>query len=78
MINAIINQKKYTDSELSWLMLINALNTPLFIFVLVYVIQLITGDARPSNFYDSILVFEIVAILFIEGLECACIGESDD
>lgn len=78
MISAIVNRKKYKDDDIDWLMLINALNMPMFIFTLVYIIRLVTGDARPSSFYDSVLAFEVVAILFIEGLECAYVTESEN
>ena len=77
MIGAIINRKKYTDSELNWLMLINALNTPLFIFVVVYVIQLITGSAHPNNIYDSTLILELVSIFAIESLEWKYTAEKE-
>lgn len=78
MINTIINRKKYTDNEMSWLMLINALNTPLFIFVSVYIIQLITGDAHPSNVCDGALVFEMIVIFGIESLEYEYASKSKD
>ena len=77
MINAIVNRKKYTDSELNWLMLINALNTPLFIFTVVYVIQLLTRDTYPRNVYDGAVVFELMVTFGIESLEYEYAAEKE-